>query len=431
MRPRVERLTRSLLAGLLVTAGVLCVGSALVSGEDLPPLAAIALWLDGGSFDFGQVDPGEHLAAMPLCLTVFSELDWRLLAAAALPPGVGLDWSADGHLWNTFSTEETVLLDDLPAEEEPVRLQYLLRLRVDWSLAPGVYAFPLTYRAEFTDQRPPTGQISINAGAAYTGSRWVVLTLQADDPSGVGSMRLSSDGQVFGEWLRYAGSHDYQLPEGDGLKQVWVQFRDRAGNVSTAYQAAITLDTVFPVISGVTLQELGPTSATVIWQTDEPASGQVEYGTSPAYGSMFPVPPGPPTQSHAVTLTGLHSATTYYYRVRAVDRAGNESISAQYQLATALLPPVDLTASRRGIHVYLSWQATPSPGPTGYRIWRRNVLQGGEFVNIGQVSGTTLSYSDWHVLQGLATYHFEYRVTAIKTGYPESEPSNVATVRSN
>ncbi|HEX5752797.1 MAG TPA: fibronectin type III domain-containing protein [Archangium sp.] len=58
------------------------------------------------------------------------------------------------------------------------------------------------------------------------------------------------------------------------------------------------------------------------WTTDEPASSQVEYGTTSALGSATAVDPAR-TTSHGMSLTGLQANRTYFYRVRSVDASGN------------------------------------------------------------------------------------------------------------
>ena len=59
---------------------------------------------------------------------------------------------------------------------------------------------------------------------------------------------------------------------------------------STYFNPTITFtplvpDTQPPVLSGVTASAITPTSAVIDWVTDELSTGEVEYGTTPAYGS--------------------------------------------------------------------------------------------------------------------------------------------------
>ncbi|HPE44380.1 MAG TPA: PKD domain-containing protein [Deltaproteobacteria bacterium] len=81
------------------------------------------------------------------------------------------------------------------------------------------------------DTTPPTGSVSINAGAARTTSRTVTLSLNASDAAGsVTGMRLSNDGTTFSSEVAYRTSYSWTLTSGDGIKTVYVRFKDSAGN---------------------------------------------------------------------------------------------------------------------------------------------------------------------------------------------------------
>jgi len=92
-------------------------------------------------------------------------------------------------------------------------------------------------------------------------------------------------------------------------------------------------DTTPPVISGVGTSGMTESRATIKWETSELATSQMEYGTSDAYGSIKALD-GKLTTSHSVTLTELKSKTTYHFRVKSVDKAGNEALSDDYTFST-------------------------------------------------------------------------------------------------
>ena len=92
-------------------------------------------------------------------------------------------------------------------------------------------------------------------------------------------------------------------------------------------------DATPPTISAVSAAP-GETDAAVSWQTDEPATSQVLYGLTTAYGSAT-VDDTALTTSHEVTLEGLTAATLYHYVVRSVDAAGNETISGDTTFTTS------------------------------------------------------------------------------------------------
>lgn len=84
-------------------------------------------------------------------------------------------------------------------------------------------------------------------------------------------------------------------------------------------------DTAAPVISGVSSSGITSNTATIIWTTNENADSQVQYGTSTAYGSTTALNSSLST-AHAQVLTGLAAGTTYHYRVRSKDAAGNLAV---------------------------------------------------------------------------------------------------------
>ncbi|NWG13124.1 MAG: fibronectin type III domain-containing protein [Acidobacteria bacterium] len=117
-----------------------------------------------------------------------------------------------------------------------------------------------------------------------------------------------------------------------------VRSSDAAGNlaVSTDYTftTASGSDTTPPVISAVSASGITPSSAAIRWITNEPADTQVEYGTTAAYGWSTSLN-GAATTTHNQTLSGLSASTTYHYRVRSRDTAGNLAVSTDYTFRTA------------------------------------------------------------------------------------------------
>jgi subtilisin-like proprotein convertase family protein len=117
--------------------------------------------------------------------------------------------------------------------------------------ATGLFSSLDSWSLEFTweDTTGPTGTVSINGGAASTGSRDVTVNLSATDPhdaTGVAAVRLSNDGVTFSPYQPYAASLAWTLPEGDGDKKVYAQFRDGAGNDSAIVSDSITLSQITP-----------------------------------------------------------------------------------------------------------------------------------------------------------------------------------------
>jgi hypothetical protein len=119
----------------------------------------------------------------------------------------------------------------------------------------GIY-----YGITFNDINPPTGSITINAGAAYTNSTSVVLSLSATDLYGtVAQMHFGNDGINWTTWEAHATSRAWSItPPGDGVKRVYVQFKDAAGNISSSFSDTITLDTTAPPVVSVSINAGAP-----------------------------------------------------------------------------------------------------------------------------------------------------------------------------
>jgi gliding motility-associated-like protein len=104
------------------------------------------------------------------------------------------------------------------------------------------------------DHTPPTGTVSINTGAANTSSQPVTLTVSSNDGSGTGvaAMRFSNDNNDWtnASWETVVASKNWTLPAGDGLKTVYIQLQDGAGNVSnTTISDDINLDMTPPEVT--------------------------------------------------------------------------------------------------------------------------------------------------------------------------------------
>jgi Glycosyl hydrolase family 26 len=87
------------------------------------------------------------------------------------------------------------------------------------------------------DASKPTGTLSINKGATTTRSRYVTLYTRASDPapaSGVAYMRFKNyPSTTWSGWFPYASSKFWRLTAEKGTKYVYVQYKDRAGHMST------------------------------------------------------------------------------------------------------------------------------------------------------------------------------------------------------
>jgi hypothetical protein len=93
-----------------------------------------------------------------------------------------------------------------------------------------------------------------------------------------------------------------------------------------------------PVISGVSAALISASSATIMWTTSTAGDSQMDYGPTPAYGASTPRDPTLVVY-HLQTLGGLTANTSYQYRVRTRDAAGNLATSGNFTFTTLPRPP--------------------------------------------------------------------------------------------
>ncbi len=257
------------------------------------------------------------------------------------------------------------------------------------------------------DNEAPTGSVVINGGVSATKSRSSTLTLSASDgQTSVTHMRFSNSGTSFSAQEAYATTKAWQLSSGNGTKTVYVQFRDAGGKWSSSFTDTIVYDTAAPTISAVAKSNITNDSATITWTTNEPSTSQVNYGLTTSYGSTTTLDSAFVT-SHVVQLTGLSSQTTYNFRVRSTDAAGNLRVSTNNTLVTLAGPvdsiapsiPTDLLANPvSSSQVNLSWTAsTDNVAVTGYKVFRNGAqiatTSSTSYSNVNLVPNTTYDYT--------------------------------------
>src|SRR5215212_419100 len=108
------------------------------------------------------------------------------------------------------------------------------------------------------------------------------------------------------------------------------------------YSATYAPDTTGPAISARAATASADGSATITWTTDEASDSRVEYGTTATLGQS--ASDAARVTAHSVRLTGLTPGTTYSYRVRSADDAGNATTDPSTTPATFRVP-VRVTAA--------------------------------------------------------------------------------------
>jgi hypothetical protein len=133
------------------------------------------------------------------------------------------------------------------------------------------------------------------------------------------------------------GTYEFALV-GTGANVVSFDSRESTNSQPELIIATAAPDTTSPVISDVAASAITASSVTINWTTDEASDSQVEYGLTTSYGSSSPLNTALVT-SHTVTLSSLQANTTYHYRAKSKDAAGNLAVSDDFTFATSSTPP--------------------------------------------------------------------------------------------
>ncbi len=186
---------------------------------------------------------------------------------------------------------------------------------------------------------PPTGTITINAGAAATNDPNVTLTISATDPSGVTHMCISNTTSCT-SWEIYATSKSWALVAGDGTKTVYAWFRDSKNNDNLSpVSDTIILDTVAPNTSITSKPPVITNATTANFSfTSSEASSTFECQLDSSGFQACTLP-----KSYAALSNGSHT-----FDVRAIDQAANvDATPASYAWTIDTTLPV-LTVAKTG-----------------------------------------------------------------------------------
>jgi hypothetical protein len=191
-----------------------------------------------------------------------------------------------------------------------------------------------------------------NVVATATSDSKVDITWTAStDNIGVTGYNVYRDGNFIGNSSSPSYSDSSLFPS--TLYYYTVAARDAAGNFSQGSQrvSATTLpttsggentssidDTTPPVISAVDVKNIIGSGAQITWVTDDPSSSKLSYGTTAGLyptNSTWRCDAGGNVTAHCINLSGLSTATHYYYQVVSKNSAGYEAISTEQSFVSA------------------------------------------------------------------------------------------------
>ena len=250
-----------------------------------------------------------------------------------------------------------------------------------------------------------------------------------------------SDGaidQETGQWLLLFGASDGLNMDGGGSSTMYMA--DCAGNpvalTHSAYVATgrgreryigshfgVSAKPLSGSIADVTIQP-GDTVATINWTTAVPASSQVAYGLTSAYGLLSALDATLVT-NHSVTLNGLAQGTRYYYRI--LSSTGTDSYTldgcAPFRTTNAFVASsllLDLTNAWKfnttNMDAVPAWKApgfNDSGWPAGRGVlWCDNRNPGGNAAIQFLPLGTTMP-----VTSGGPPYNYPYTTYYLRTRF--------------
>jgi fibronectin type 3 domain-containing protein len=152
----------------------------------------------------------------------------------------------------------------------------------------------------------------------------------------------------------------------------------------------------------------------------------IERGTSleREFERLTPVPV--PARSAGHIDSTARAGTQYFYRVRSVDRAGNESrpggvVAALPHDHTAPAPPADVRTAAEARNASVSWSPSSSDDVIGYFVYRGTSPD--RLVRLVERPVTATTFIDEGYARGGLTpgSRYSYAVTAVDGAYNESE----------
>jgi hypothetical protein len=173
-----------------------------------------------------------------------------------------------------------------------------------------------------------------------------------------GSIATTPNAALHGDGLLSASS-------GDLLTATYHDASAGTGQPAVSFQTAIA-DCASPAFSNVRVTDVGDDVATVRWDTQEPSSSTVEWGTTPALGNV--VNDGALVQAHAITIRPFLECARIYFRVTSTDAYGNTRVydasGTPFEFNAFRIPGIfrDEFETATGWTLESEWQIQPPEG---------------------------------------------------------------------
>ncbi len=171
------------------------------------------------------------------------------------------------------------------------------------------------------------GMTVMDSDLAGTGTLDIEISSSTETEPEVAALTEVEDGVFQGVMQTQSGA-----PAADGILQIAHEDvitavyldEDYGGTGPMEITFEAEADCISPEISDVVIVVIGAQRFTLSWTTNEPTAGEILYGSS--------VPPAQVAADeevafeHEFTVTGLETCMEYFFAVKAVDRASNETV---------------------------------------------------------------------------------------------------------
>ncbi|MGG4454578.1 Ig-like domain-containing protein [Brevibacillus porteri] len=200
------------------------------------------------------------------------------------------------------------------------------------------------------DQTKPSGSLKINGDANYTNTLATTLQIAVTDFSNDLQMRFShdtSDPANWTSWETLTTTKAWTLPTGDGTKSVYMEVRDKAGNIAS-FTDEITLDMTSPTGAfEINQGQLYTNSSKVTLSVESADAHGVEMRLSNDNLTWSEWKTAPTKGDVPWELSGVDGTKTVYLELR--DPAGNH-LSLQKQIALDSAGPVVTGVAQDGVY---------------------------------------------------------------------------------
>ena len=114
-------------------------------------------------------------------------------------------------------------------------------------------------------------------------------------------------------------------------------FGGAATSTVNSFKTLPVPDSAAPIISDITVGQIGSTTAAIAWNTNELSTGKIYYSTSTPFSALQSNSIYSPILSlpHHFNLYSLSASTTHYYLVESKDQNNNTATSSVLQFTTA------------------------------------------------------------------------------------------------